>query len=188
MNVTEALQREMVLLEKWKKLDEQTKYDRILNKYLRMLLKITSHQYDATVKYTNLVIVAGYASFFTIWNGTRAEGFSSIPHLLSATLMGVSVTFFVFFEVYKMQWMTAVIDKNLQCINEIRSLIGSGNAEKGQRLMEDFEVEQAKHNLAIQKVGKFCLHATLIPGVLGATVLLVSVSYATFIKILSPMG
>lgn len=57
--------------------------------------------FDRAVAFNNIVIFAGYAGAFTIWNFTR-EHMSKYAEVSIALLLTVSVATYVFFEVFKM--------------------------------------------------------------------------------------
>ena len=64
-------------------------------------IRILSVLYDKSIAYTNLIIIAGYASFFGMWAFTRGY-LSPQQALWSALIMSISIVTFVFFEVIKM--------------------------------------------------------------------------------------
>jgi hypothetical protein len=64
-------------------------------------IKILSALYDKAIAYTNLIIIAGYASFFAIWSFTK-EYLSQQQVLWSAMIMTISIVTFIFFETIKM--------------------------------------------------------------------------------------
>ncbi len=64
-------------------------------------VKIVAALYDKSIAYTNLIIIAGYASFFGMWAFTK-QYLSPKQVLWSALIMSVSIVTFVFFEVIKM--------------------------------------------------------------------------------------
>ena len=64
-------------------------------------VEILSAAYDKAMAYTNLIMIAGYVSFFTMWSFTR-EYLSKGQVLWSALIMTVSIVVFVSYEVLKM--------------------------------------------------------------------------------------
>jgi hypothetical protein len=64
-------------------------------------IKIIAALYDKAVAYTNLIIIAGYASFFALWSLTK-DYLSQRQALWSAIIISISIITFVFFEVIKM--------------------------------------------------------------------------------------
>ena len=80
------------------KLEEQK---RVAKEIIDAHIKILSASYDKAIAYTNIIIIAGYASFFAMWSFTK-EFLSPREVLWSALIMSISIVTFVFFEVYKM--------------------------------------------------------------------------------------
>lgn len=70
-------------------------------KMTEALTKIVSATYDKAVAYTNVILVAGYASFFALWSATKPV-LSEHLSIAAVLLMMLSVTIFVFFELFKM--------------------------------------------------------------------------------------
>ena len=68
---------------------------------IETLVKILSMSYDKAIAYNNIVIVAGYATFFAILGATRTS-LSQWVLITSALLMILSATVFVLFELLKM--------------------------------------------------------------------------------------
>lgn len=67
---------------------------------LNVQVKLINALYDKAAAYTNLIMIAGYAGFFGIWQMAKDHlGASQV--LWSALLMLASVSVFVAFEVYK---------------------------------------------------------------------------------------
>jgi hypothetical protein len=67
---------------------------------LEAISEITSKTYDRAVAYTNLVILAGFAGSFAIWNNVR-DHLLLRANIVIAGLLGISLCFFVFFEIFK---------------------------------------------------------------------------------------
>jgi hypothetical protein len=71
-----------------------------VQEFIEMQTKILSAAYEKAMAYTNLIIVAGYASFFALWQLTK-DHLNRNQVLWSALLMLFSITLFVVFEIYK---------------------------------------------------------------------------------------
>ena len=106
------------------KKEQQEAVDRIVDQQI----KIFAALYDKAITYTQLIVVAGYASFFGIWSFVK-EYVSSKCVLWSAVFMSISVIIFVFFEVCKMvynSWFLLKRDttlKNIQTMNEPQKVL-----------------------------------------------------------------
>ncbi|PKO25264.1 MAG: hypothetical protein CVU35_05105 [Betaproteobacteria bacterium HGW-Betaproteobacteria-8] len=79
-----------------------------IDKYAKAMVDI-AHQNKA---YTQVVISAGYLTFFALWAVTRETHYSVI-HTLAALCLGISAAIFVIFEVLKM--MLEGFRVNFQC-------------------------------------------------------------------------
>jgi hypothetical protein len=70
-------------------------------KQVDVLKEILTHAYDKSSAYTNIIIIAGYVAFFSLWKETKVF----LPNkatLAAALLMLTSALLFVLFEVFKM--------------------------------------------------------------------------------------
>lgn len=79
-------------------------------------VKILTAAYDKAMAYTNLVIVAGYASLFGLWHLTK-EQLSRNQILSAALLLLVSIIIFVLFEVYKAYYTSTALLGYSQIVN-----------------------------------------------------------------------
>jgi len=74
-------------------------------------IELLSNAFERARAYTNLVILGGYAGAFTIWNFSRPiltnHGLVGV-----ALLLTVSLTTFVFFEVFQMYFLTRIFLKH----------------------------------------------------------------------------
>src|SRR5688572_24995575 len=80
---------------------QQRQQEAAAEKMIEALTKIISASYEKAVAYTNVVLVAGYASFFALWSSTKPVLSDSLA-IAAALLMTFSATIFVLFELYKM--------------------------------------------------------------------------------------
>ena len=80
---------------------EQQQRELAAEKMVEAVSKLVTTTYDKAVAYTNLILIAGYASFFALLGATK-----SLLHerttVIAALLMAISVSSFILFEVYKM--------------------------------------------------------------------------------------
>ena len=84
-------------------------------------IKLVSAMHEKSKAYTNLIMIAGYASFFGIWSLTK-DHLSAKEELWSALLMSISILTFVLFEVFIMYisgrqvlaWSAALRDPQVQ--------------------------------------------------------------------------
>lgn len=105
------------LLEKLAREAEDRAQQERVDKIVETQTKIVTVSYDKAAAYTNIIIVAGYATFFGLWSLTK--GYVSKPLALwAALLMSISVVAFVLFEVYKMFWVGRAINEQVLTLGE----------------------------------------------------------------------
>lgn len=75
--------------------------DEAADKAKDRIVEMQSRIFDKAAAYTNLILIAGYASAFAIWNLTKAL-LSPKTTIAVALFLGLSLVCFIFFEVYKM--------------------------------------------------------------------------------------
>lgn len=75
--------------------------ERFKKDVVETLIKVQTAAFTSAVAYTNLVIVGGYAAFFTIWSFMR-DRLPETAAIWAALLMTISAILFVSFETYKM--------------------------------------------------------------------------------------
>lgn len=64
-------------------------------------IRVVTAAYDRGTAYTNLIVLAGYAGFFALWQMAQ-QHLSKSEQLWSALLMLISILAFVLFEIVKM--------------------------------------------------------------------------------------
>lgn len=133
------------------------------DKRIEIMIKVMSALYDKAVAYTNIIILAGYAAFFTVWSTMKAK-MSHKEMLVAAFCITFSLVFFVFWEVTKM-------------IVNSKSLTGLLNVPKAppqefdQRLAEQQKADQ-RLNIRLLRFWIVILVLTVVPGLVAAVVLL----------------
>ncbi len=118
--------------------------------------------FNKAMAYTNMIIFAGYASFFAIWNFTKPQ-LSDTQILWSALLISVSLIFFVLFEIYGM-------------FHRSRSMLGLvkvvNNPDKFESfLLEHKNIEQGRA-VTLGRIWLIIFPISVITGVCGAGVLI----------------
>ena len=107
---------------------QKMEQQQIVDKMVDNQIKIFAALYDKAITYTQLIVIAGYASFFGIWSFVK-DYVSSKCVLWSALFMSISVIIFVFFEVCKMVyngWFLLKRDttlKNVQTMNDPQKVL-----------------------------------------------------------------
>ncbi len=74
---------------------------KIINQQREWILKLHTVFYEKSSAYTNLIMAAGYASYFALWSNTR-DLISDDLARVSAASMLISLTIFVSWEITKM--------------------------------------------------------------------------------------
>lgn len=87
------------------------------NKHIGEIIQIVTAEYSSGSAYTNLIIIAGYVVYFTMWS-FLGETLSVSLLNWSALFMFVSVVGFVSFEVYKMFWLSYRVHKQVKIITD----------------------------------------------------------------------
>ncbi len=143
---------------------QQEATERQKNEMIDTLTKIMTAAYSQAMAYTNVVIIAGYAAAFTIWNFTRA--YLPEPTVLwIALLLTISAAVFVAFEIYKM----IVNARNLRSFQGAVTL--GQSPEEFQAAMKDFQSREQRRTLEITGVWVVTL-CIVIPTGYGAVLIL----------------
>jgi len=89
------------------------------DEYRDLWVAIHCKGYEKAVLYTNLIMVGGYAGAFAIWNIT-SDTLSKSANAWVGLLLVISLSVFVFFEIYKMIYfsrheldLSSILAKNL---------------------------------------------------------------------------
>ncbi|RBO82646.1 hypothetical protein [Marinomonas aquiplantarum] len=71
------------------------------NENIKLAKEMFTHSYEKGSSYSNLIIIAGYIGFFTLWGSLRKE-LPSWAILVSGFCILLSLLIFICFELYKM--------------------------------------------------------------------------------------
>lgn len=80
---------------------EDEQQQALADQYRDTVADIQSRLFDKAVTYSNLIMAAGYAGGFTIW-GNIKEQLPACANIWIALLLGISLSIFVFYQVWKM--------------------------------------------------------------------------------------
>jgi hypothetical protein len=133
--------------------------------------------FEKAVQYNNLVLVAGYAGAFTIWNFTRDQ---LNPHvsILVALLLGASLAVFVFFEVTKMATTTWLLQGIAPYVpahpNDLVSFV---------KHVESVQSGLNRHIISETNVWATCLWTSVFTALLALALL-----FGNFVILLLPWG
>lgn len=133
------------------------------DKRIETLIKVQSELFDKAQSYSRIIIGLGYAGFFAVWAGARNYMLSG-EVVVSALCMTVSLFFYIAYEVYQM-------------ICQARHL--KGLAQVAEVPLEGFDSRFEEHkrsvdqmNRRLMKVWFMALALTVIPGLVGALMLI----------------
>ncbi len=133
---------------------------------------IIARTYDKGSRYTNLIIMAGYAVFFTFWSNVRSE-VNIIDARVSVIYVVISVVFFIAWEIYEMIHSSSHLRKLYQ-LNQVPP--DEFRAQMDQVIKEAKRLEARWASIWVYE-----LILTIIPGFAGAILLIFS-----YIKTLLP--
>lgn len=106
-----------------------------LDEIVEAQIKVVTATFNSAVAYTNLIMLAGYAGFFGLWQ-LAAEYLSKNEKLWSALLILVSLLLFVAFEVVKMIVIARGVRKKAAILNSPST---AGNPERTLAALQSFE-------------------------------------------------
>lgn len=130
-----------------------------------VVTKIMAAMFDKAATYTNLIIVAGYAAFFTIWSHTKA--FMTRKEMISAALcISISCLLFIIWEITKM----ILFAKSTRKLN----LIGGIPADKIKDELDSIIKSEGKLQIKIYKAWVIILAVTVAFGLGGTGILVYS--------------
>jgi hypothetical protein len=143
--------------------EEKRQIDLIVDTQVRI---ITS-AYDKANAYTNLIIIAGYAGFFALWQMTK-DYLGRKQALLSALFILVSLIVFIVFEIYKAHFTSRVLRRYQQAVvnpenkNSLVTLVETMNS------FERSEMQSALHFVTFWN---FTFWVTTITGLAAGIIL-----------------
>jgi hypothetical protein len=136
----------------------------VVAKQQEALSKIVSVVYDKAAAYTNVIVIAGYASFFALWSSTKPVLSSRLA--ISAILsMTVSATAFIAFETFKMIWTAGFLRR-------YQHLLTDPDLEQFQARLDKYQALHRRHELGFMWIWR-CMLIVTIPTALLAVGLLV---------------
>jgi hypothetical protein len=130
-------------------------------------LKIISAAYDKAVAYTNLIIIAGYATYFGLWQITKGY-LTKRQALCSALFMLTSVVCFVMFEVWKGYFSSRSLFELSHIMND------PANQASGTRLLAAFDQHNSVERRRVVRFGRVwhvVMALTVLCGLAGEGVL-----------------
>jgi hypothetical protein len=141
-------------------LEKQNKYK---NEVVEFNTSIIAKSYEKALAYTNLIIFAGYVLFFSFWKEVRGE-LDKVWSGISVILVIISLIFFIAWEIFQMIQSSAYFRK----LYSTFKLSPDNYSEK----IQNFNKEIQKNQARVASLWIFELIFTIIPGFLGAGILL----------------
>ena len=141
---------------------EQEKYKKDI---VEFYTSIISKSYDKASTYSNLIIVAGYALFFTFWANIKNE-VNLIDARVSAIYVILSVLCFLLWEIGVMLYSA----KNLKNLQSLKNVPPDKFKEQMQKIIKKNEESEA----AITRYWVYELIMTLFCGFAGVIVLMIA--------------
>jgi hypothetical protein len=136
-------------------------------KYFEGLRKLLSESYSQAKSYTNLIIVAGYASYFTAINYCK-EHITTTLFLWSIMLMGISITLFVSHEVYGMISNTINLRKLQDALSDKVNYIKN---------LEAYSKTAQEEKIRIGRIWSYHLYPTVIFAILSLLLFMLPIIY-----------
>jgi hypothetical protein len=148
----------------WQVIAEKTRKEH-QEQQIEAMIKVASALYDKDAAYTNLIIVAGYAGFFAVWSNMK-DTLLYNEKLLSALCIIVSISVFIFLEVY-------VMISNSKSIHGLNNIINI-SPDKFPELLAKYQKEAQRLNVRTRRLWPAILIFTIVPGIIGGGVLMYS--------------
>jgi hypothetical protein len=136
-------------------------------KVLEIEAKLISLQFDKAATYTNVFVIGGYAAFWGLWAATKTLILPT-QALIAALLMLMSITAFVFFEIYKQHHMSAQL---WQRRNILRDPANRTSAQAYMAALKRFESETEQYNVGFLKYWRFSSYVSIGAGLAAVAVL-----------------
>lgn len=133
-------------------------------KQIDILKEIVTHTYDKSAAYTNMIIIAGYIAFFSLWKETKGLLPGKVA-LSAALLMAISALLFVLYEVFKM------ISGSIYFRNIGKEMEKIKDKKDTKEFIEKVQKDQQKLSTLNFKVWYMVLIPTIGTGLSGAGIL-----------------
>ena len=131
-------------------------------KYLDGLKKLSSENYSQAKSYTNLIMIAGYASYFAALNYCKPY----LPlnlFLWSILFMSLSITLFVAHEIYGMISTTIALRKFQNALSDEKNYIQE---------LEEYNKAAHKEKNRVGRIWSYHLYPTLLFAIIGLVLFL----------------
>lgn len=134
------------------------------------MLTIVSDSYDKMTAYTNLLMVAGYAGFFALWQ--MSKDFLTKTETLSAALLTlISLGVFVIFEIYRALEQMRLMRGYSKAVTDDKITISAASL---QAMMDDYKAKAKRTSSRLSTMWLLVFILTTVFGLAGAAVLLIA--------------
>jgi hypothetical protein len=135
---------------------------RIKSESIEVLIKVLSAAFDKMSAYTSLIVIGGYAAFFSIWSAVE-KFVSPEVRLWTFDLMGISILIFVLSETYRITKYSAEMLNWLRVLKETPPAQFQAQQQQLTNKQDQKNVERAKTQRITQLVVTgFAIAAALI--------------------------
>lgn len=148
----------------------KTVHEEAVEKLTEIEVKLLATSFEKGSAYTNLVVAAGYATFFGLWTLTKSY-LPKTAALWAALLMLASATTFVVFEVYKMYTSGSTIQSRY---DKLRQRIAGKPLSEVLAEYQEADLDAKKTALTFIPLWRICLGVTVATA-LSAVAILASV-------------
>ena len=146
-------------------LDEETR--RQIDLVVDTQIRIIAGSYEKANAYTNLIILAGYAGLFALWQFTK-DALTRSQVLLSGFFLLISIAIFVLFEIYKAYYTSRLLRKYLSVVQDSDN---RSSPEKLLTAMNAFESSERAASVHFVRFWSVIFWLTTITGLGSAGVL-----------------
>jgi len=142
-------------------------------KKIDFYMQIQASSFEKATTYTNIIMVAGYVVFYTVWSKSE-EYLSDFWFVLSALLVTVSTFVFVCFEVYK----SLIFREELKGLNEVFD----APPDQFDKKIYDQRTKEAHLTNQANRVWIVVFPVTLITGLIGSAIVMFGFVTFLFVK------
>ena len=152
---------------------EAEEIQRAAREIVEAQIRLFGSLYDKSSTYTNLVMAAGYAGVFALWSLVR-EHLLRTEALMVAALLLVSLSAFVFFEIYKIFGVSLAMRRRAQAFDDSIDEL-SRDVDAFVKKIERIETENAHHELRTGRIWPWSWGVSVVCGLAAVAILLGSI-------------
>ena len=137
-----------------------------LEAWTKANVQILSTAFDSATRYSNIFILAGYGSFFGLWNITRDRLAGHHSPMWAALLMLLSVTIFVTFQIYSVYQNSTSLIRFAQALEPPPATL-----DELIRRYEQYGLDEKKRTPKLVRIWRPMFFATIATGYLAIGIL-----------------